>query len=157
MGTASTSPTDAGRSWRHVGLSDTRHIGKIRIHPHDPETVFVAALGHAFGRNQQRGVFKSTDGGESWQQTLFVSDKAGAVDLSIDENNPRIIYASIWEAYRNFHMISSGGEDSGLWRSMDGGEDLGEYLQQVGFAEGHSGQDRCGRIACAIRSGICVG
>ena len=113
---------DAGRSWRHMGLEDTRHIGKLRIHPQDPDTVFVAALGHAFGRNQQRGIFKSTDGGESWRHVLFVSDKAGAVDISIDQNNPRILYASIWQAYRNFHMISSGGEDSGIWRSSDGGE-----------------------------------
>lgn len=114
--------TDAGRTWRHIGLDDTRHIGKIRIHPHDPDTVFVAALGHAFGRNQQRGLFKSTDGGKNWEQVLFVSDKAGAVDLSIDKSNPRILYASIWEAWRNFHQISSGGEDSGIWRSMDGGD-----------------------------------
>ena len=114
--------TDAGRSWQHVGLDDTRHIGKIRIHPRDPDTVYVAALGHAFGRNQQRGVFRSTDGGENWEQLLFVSDKAGAVDLSIDPTNPRIIYAAIWETYRSFHMISSGGEDSGIWRSTDGGD-----------------------------------
>ena len=114
--------SDGGRSWRHIGLDDTRHIGKIRVHPTDPDTVFVAALGHAFGRNQQRGVFRSTDGGDNWEQVLFVSDKAGAVDLSIDPNNPRIIYASIWECYRNFHMMSSGGEDSGIWRSLDGGD-----------------------------------
>ena len=113
--------TDGGRSWQHSGLDDTRHIGKIRIHPDDPDTVFVAALGHAFGRKAQRGVFKSSDGGRNWQQVLFVSDKAGAVDLSIDQNNPRILYASIWEGHRSFHQISSGGEDSGIWRSVDGG------------------------------------
>ena len=132
--------TDAGRSWTHIGLEDTRHIGKVRIHPQDPDTVFVAALGHAFGRNQQRGVFRSTDGGENWERVLFVSDKAGAVDLSIDVNNPRIIYASIWEAYRNFHMISSGGEDSGIWRSMDGGDTWENISGKKGMPSGILGK-----------------
>ena len=132
--------TDAGRSWQHIGLEDTRHIGKIRIHPQDPDTVFVAALGHAFGRNQQRGVFKSTDGGATWEHVLFVSDKAGAVDLSIDMNNPRIIYASIWEAYRNFHMISSGGEDSGIWRSTDGGDTWHTITSNKGLPQGIVGK-----------------
>lgn len=132
--------TDAGRSWQHIGLEDTRHIGKIRIHPRDPDIVFVAALGHAFGRNQQRGVFKSRDGGASWEHVLFVSDKAGAVDLSIDANNPRIMYASIWEAYRNFHMISSGGEDSGIWRSTDGGDTWHSITENTGLPQGVLGK-----------------
>ena len=132
--------TDAGRSWKHIGLDDSRHIGKIRIHPQDPDTVFVAALGHAFGRNEQRGVFRSTDGGESWERVLFVSDKAGAVDLSIDVNNPRIIYASIWQAYRNFHMISSGGEDSGIWRSLDGGATWANISANKGLPSGILGK-----------------
>ena len=132
--------TDAGRSWAHIGLDDTRHIGKIRIHPADPDRVFVAALGHAFGRNQQRGVFRSCDGGETWERVLFVSDKAGAVDLSIDVNNPRIIYATIWEAYRNFHMISSGGEDSGIWRSLDGGDSWENISGNKGLPSGIIGK-----------------
>ena len=132
--------TDAGRSWRHIGLDDTRHIGKIRIHPQDPDTVFVAALGHAFGRNQQRGVFKSTDGGATWEHVLYVSDRAGAVDLSIDQSNPRIMYASTWEAYRNFHMISSGGEDSGIWRSTDGGDSWQNISANMGLPEGILGK-----------------
>ena len=132
--------TDAGRSWHHIGLDDTRHIGKIRIHPDDPDTVFVAALGHAFGRNQQRGVFRSTDGGANWEQVLFVSDKAGAVDLSIDQTNPRIIYASIWEVYRSFHMMSSGGEDSGIWRSTDGGDTWQNISSNKGLPTGILGK-----------------
>ncbi len=92
--------TDAGRTWAHIGLADTRFIGKIRVHPHNPDIVYVAALGHAFGPNSERGVFKSTDGGATWRKVLFVSDKAGAVDLTLDETNPRMLYASIWEAYR---------------------------------------------------------
>ncbi len=143
--------TDAGRSWQHMGLDDTRHIGKIRIHPRDPDTVFVAAFGHAFGRNQQRGVFKSTDGGKNWRQVLFVSDKAGAIDLSIDVNNPRIIYASIWEAHRNFHMISSGGEDSGIWRSTDGGETWHNISANKGLPQGVLG--KIGIAASPAQSG----
>ena len=114
--------SDEGRTWTNVGLRDTRHIGKIRVHPHDPDTVWVAALGHAFGPNKERGVFKSTDGGATWRQVLFVSEKAGAVDLTVDPANPRVLYAGVWEAYRNFWQISSGGPDSGLWQSLDGGE-----------------------------------
>ncbi len=132
--------TDAGRSWKHIGLEDTRHIGKLRIHPTDPDTVYVAALGHAFGRNEQRGVFRSTDGGENWERVLFVSDKAGAVDLSIDPSNPRIIYASIWEAYRSFHMMSSGGEDSGIWRSLDGGDSWENISANEGLPAGILGK-----------------
>ena len=132
--------SDAGRSWKHCGLSDTRHIGKLRIHPSNPDIVYVAALGHAFGRNTQRGVFRSTDGGDSWQRLLFVSDKAGAVDLSIDETNPRIIYASIWEARRDFHTIQSGGEDSGIWRSLDGGDSWQNLTGNRGLPSGVLGK-----------------
>ena len=113
--------TDAGKTWSHIGLEDTRFIGKVRVHPDNPDIVYVAALGHAFGPNKERGVYKSVDGGKNWTQTLFVSDKAGAVDLTLDAK-PRIIYATIWEAHRKFWDISSGGEDSGIWRSTDGGE-----------------------------------
>ncbi len=143
--------TDAGRSWEHVGLDDTRHIGKIRIHPNDPDTVFVAALGHAFGKNQQRGVFKSVDGGRHWKQVLFVSDKAGAIDITIDNNNPRILYATMWEAYRNFHQISSGGEDSGIWRSMDGGDTWHNISTNKGLPEGVLG--KIGIVASPAQSG----
>ena len=114
--------TDAGRSWKHLGLKETRQIAKIRSHPENADLVYAAVFGHAFGPNAERGVYRSHDGGESWENVLHVSEKAGAIDLSIDKNNPRIIYAAIWEAYRNFWNISSGGEDSGIWRSMDGGD-----------------------------------
>ena len=114
--------TDAGRSWKHLGLKETRQIAKIRSHPQNADLVYAAVFGHAFGPNPERGVYRSNDGGETWENVLHVSDKAGAIDLTIDQNNPRIIYASFWEAYRNFWNISSGGEDSGIWRSMDGGE-----------------------------------
>lgn len=132
--------TDAGRTWANVGLRDTRFIGKIRVHPQNPDIVWVAALGHAFGPNKERGVFKSTDGGKNWKQVLFVSEKAGAVDLSVDTTNPRILYATVWEAYRNFWQISSGGPESGLWQSTDGGETWTNITANQGLPKGLLGK-----------------
>ena len=132
--------TDAGRSWKHIGLKDTRQIAKIRTHPENADLVYLAALGHAFGRNAERGVYRSKDGGATWENILHVSDKAGAVDISIDPNNPRIIYAAIWEAYRNFWQISSGGEDSGLWRSKDGGDTWENISANKGLPKGLLGK-----------------
>ncbi len=132
--------TDAGRTWVHAGLRETRHIGKVRVHPENPDIVWVAALGHAFGPNPERGVFKSDDGGATWRQVLVVSDKAGAVDLSLDDTNPRILYAAIWEAHRSFWQISSGGPDSGLWRSQDGGETWGNLSGRPNLPSGTLGK-----------------
>src|SRR5215217_1040943 len=132
--------TDAGRTWSHAGLADTRFIGKIRIHPRDPDVVYVAALGHAFGPNSERGVFKSTDGGANWRKVLFVSDKAGAVDLAMDETNQRILYAAVWEAHRSFSQLSSGGPDSGLWQSTDGGETWANLSDKPGMPSGIKGK-----------------
>lgn len=131
---------DAGRTWRNVGLRETRAIGKIRIHPENPDIVWVAALGHPFGPNKERGVYKSENGGQDWRQVLFVSDKAGAVDLSLDLTNPRILYASVWEAYRNFWQISSGGPDSGLWQSTDAGETWQNISARHGLPSGILGK-----------------
>jgi hypothetical protein len=127
--------TDSGKTWTHCGLTETRHIGQVRIHPRNPDIVFVAALGHAFGKNEERGVYKSTDGGKTWRKTLYKSDKAGAVDLSFDPNNPNVIYASLWEAHRNFWELSSGGPDSGLWKSLDGGETWSEITRNKGLPQ----------------------
>ncbi len=113
---------DGGKSWKHIGLEDSRHIPRIRVHPRDPDTVYVAALGHLYGPNQQRGVFRSTDGGKNWERVLFVSADAGAVDLVIDPGNPRVLYASIWQVKRTPWSLESGGIDSGLWKSTDGGD-----------------------------------
>lgn len=132
--------TDAGKTWTHVGLSDTRHIAKIRIHPTNPDMVYVAALGHAFGPNEERGVFRSTDGGKNWEKVLYKSDKAGAIDLTMDPKNPRILYASIWEAYRTFWTLSSGGPDSGLYKSTDGGDTWVELTNKEGLPKGIKGK-----------------
>lgn len=143
--------TDAGRTWTHLGLEDTQFIGKVRVHPQDPDTVWVAALGHAYGPNEERGVYKSTDGGETWRKTLFVSNKAGAVDLSIDESNPRIMYATIWEALRSPWQIQSGGPDCGLWRSFDGGETWEDITANHGLPQGVLG--KMGVAASPAQSG----
>src|ERR1051326_1124200 len=109
--------TDAGRTWQHIGLRDSRHIGKIRVHPKDPDTVYVAALGHAFGPNAERGIFRSTNGGRTWDKILFKSERAGAHDMSMDPGNPRVLYAAIWQAQRYPHTLIDGGPESGLWKS----------------------------------------
>jgi hypothetical protein len=88
--------TDGGNTWVHLGLKDTRHISKIRIHPNDPNTVYVAALGHLWGHNENRGVYRTQDGGNTWERVLYISDKAGAADLSIDPHNPRILYGKLY-------------------------------------------------------------
>jgi photosystem II stability/assembly factor-like uncharacterized protein len=113
---------DGGSSWRNVGLADTRHIGAIAVHPTNPEIAYVAALGHAWGPNAERGVFRTRDGGASWQKVLFKSENAGAVDLAMDPNQPDILYATIWQTRRYPHALVGGGEESGLWRSTDGGD-----------------------------------
>ncbi|NNK98976.1 MAG: glycosyl hydrolase [Xanthomonadales bacterium] len=114
--------TDAGRTWSHTGLRDTERIPRIRIHPKNPDLVYVAALGHLFGPNEQRGIFRSSDGGKSWQNVLYVNDSAGAVDLVMDPTNPRILYATTWRVLRTPYSLESGGEGSGIWKSTDGGD-----------------------------------
>ena len=114
--------TDAGKTWTHIGLDDSRHIGRIAVHPGDADTLFVAALGHVFGPSNQRGLYRSTDGGDTWERVLFVSDRAGAVDVSIDPHNPRVLYASTWEVSRSPWSLDSGGPGSALYRSTDGGD-----------------------------------
>ena len=131
---------DGGKTWASVGLEDTRHIARIRIHPHDPDLVYVAALGHAFGANEERGVFRSKDGGDTWERVLYRSDKAGAIDLSMDPNNPRIIYASIWQALRTPWMFTSGGPDSGLFKSTDAGNTWTELTDSPGLPKGLKGR-----------------
>jgi photosystem II stability/assembly factor-like uncharacterized protein len=112
--------TDAGKTWKHLGLEETQAVARIRIHPTNPDLVYVAALGHPYGENEERGVFRSNDGGETWEKVLYVSPKAGAVDLIIDRNNPEVLYASTWEVYRKAWKMWGGGGDSKLWKRGDG-------------------------------------
>ena len=113
---------DAGRTWKRIGLEDAGQISRIRVDPHDPDRVFVAVQGHAFGPNETRGVYRSTDGGATWKRVLFVDTRTGASDLSMDPDNPRLLYAGMWQAVRKPWDFVSGGPGSGLWRSTDGGE-----------------------------------
>ncbi|MEE2884383.1 MAG: glycosyl hydrolase [Chloroflexota bacterium] len=131
---------DGGDTWENIGLEDTRHISRIRVHPDNPSLVYVAALGHAFGSNAERGVFRSDNGGDSWSQTLFKSEKAGAADLSMDLNNPMVLYASIWEGHRSFWEISSGGPGSGLYKSVNGGETWTDLSNNPGMPKGLKGR-----------------
>ncbi|MBL8982382.1 MAG: hypothetical protein JNL26_09355 [Gemmatimonadetes bacterium] len=112
---------DGGITWQSVGLEKTQHIGKIIIHPTDPNTVWVAALGALWATNPERGLYKTTDGGRTWKQTKFISDRAGFVDLIIDPRDPNVLYASSWERIRKAHYLKSGGPGSALWKSTDGG------------------------------------
>ena len=147
--------TDRGRSWVHVGLADTRHVSEIRIHPRDPDRVWVAALGHAFGPHPERGVYRSTDGGASWERVLYRDERTeptspsrhdrserispsrdnrtGAADLALDTRNPSILYASLWTVHRNFWELASGGPGSGLWRSTDSGTTWIEITANLGL------------------------
>ena len=113
--------TDAGKTWTNMGLRDTRHIGRVLVDPQNADVVFVAALGHAYGPNEERGVFRSTDGGKHWEKVLYVSDRAGAIDIAMARANPRILFASFWEANRTPWSLTSGGPGSGLYKSADGG------------------------------------
>ena len=131
--------TDAGKSWKSVGLEDSRHIARIRIHPRNPELVYAALLGHTFGPNPTRGVYRSKDGGASWERVLFVSEDAGAVDLALDPTNPRILYASLWRARRTPYSFESGGAGSGLWKSSDGGDTWKELSHNKGLPKGTLG------------------
>ncbi|MDX1671082.1 MAG: glycosyl hydrolase [Balneolaceae bacterium] len=134
--------TDGGKSWTHMGLGDTQFIGEIVIHPENEDIIWVAALGHAFGTegNEERGVFKSTDGGETWRKVLYHNRHAGAVDIEIDPTNPRILYASLWEAYRLPWKMSSGGSGSGLYKSTDGGESWTNISKRPGLPKGILGK-----------------
>jgi photosystem II stability/assembly factor-like uncharacterized protein len=120
---------DAGETWRHVGLPEAGQIGRVRVHPEDPDLVYVAALGHAFGPNPERGVYRSTDGGQSWEKVLPGGETVGAVDLVMDPTNPRILYASTWRAERKPWTMISGGAGSGLWKSADGGDSWVELTE----------------------------
>ena len=130
---------DAGKTWVSAGLEKSRHVPRIVVHPADYNTVYAAVLGDIYKPTQERGVYKSTDGGKTWRKTLFVNDGAGAVDLVMDPNNPRILYAATWRVQRTPYSLSSGGEGSALWKSTDSGETWTEISAHDGFPKGTLG------------------
>lgn len=114
--------TDAGKTWKKIGLDKTQHISRIVIHPHNPDIVYVAAQGALYGPNDERGIYKSMDGGETWSQILFVNNLTGCAELSMDMNNPQVLYAAMWEHQRKPWIVISGGSGSGLYKSTDAGK-----------------------------------
>jgi photosystem II stability/assembly factor-like uncharacterized protein len=132
--------TDGGQTWTHLGLEDTRQIGKIRIHPQNPDLVYVAALGHAHGPNSERGVFRSHDGGKTWEKVLFLNEDVGSHDIALDPHNPRILYAALWHARRLPHTLNSGGEGCGLYKSTNGGDSWIDISHNKGLPTGLLGK-----------------
>jgi photosystem II stability/assembly factor-like uncharacterized protein len=133
---------DAGRTWKKIGLDETRHISRVIVDPRNPDVVFVAAQGALYAPSKQRGVFKSTDGGVTWRNTLFVDEKTGAVELSMDARNPRVLYAAMWEHGRLPWRITSGGPGSGLYKSTDGGDTWEKMTKGL--------PDKMGKMAIAV-------
>jgi photosystem II stability/assembly factor-like uncharacterized protein len=137
--------SDAGKTWTHIGLADTQAISRIKIHPSNPDIVYVAAFGHPAGPNDERGVFRSKDGGKTWTKILFRNNQTGAIDLAMDRKDPNVLYAAMWEAYRVSWQMSSGGPGSGLFKSTDGGDTWTEITRNKGLPAGV-----VGRIGVAI-------
>jgi photosystem II stability/assembly factor-like uncharacterized protein len=128
--------TDAGKTWQSVGLQNTETVSKIRVHPTNPDIAWAAVLGHAYGPNDERGIFRTKDGGKNWERVLFRNDKTGGIDLSLDPKNPDVIYAALWEVYRTPHSMESGGPGSGLFKSTDGGTTWNELTGNPGLPKG---------------------
>ena len=127
---------DGGRSWKNLGLKDTRHIIRIIIHPKNPDIVWVAAIGHLFGPNEERGIFKTTDGGKNWKKVLFVNNKTGGSDLIMEPGNPSVLYAGTWRIQRTPYSMESGGDGGGIWKSIDGGENWKNISTAKGLPKG---------------------
>ncbi len=134
--------SDAGKTWQHIGLGESRFIGDIEIHPTNPDIVWVAVMGKLFGKveSEERGVYKTTDGGKTWRKVLYRDVLTGAVDIALDPNNPRILYAGMWQAHRNEYEMSSGGDKTGLFKSTDGGTTWSDLSKNPGMPKGMIGK-----------------
>jgi photosystem II stability/assembly factor-like uncharacterized protein len=127
---------DAGRSWKNLGLKDGRHIIKLVIHPRNPDIVWAAVMGHLFGPNETRGIYKTTDGGKNWKRVLYVNNQTGASDITMEAGNPEVLYAGTWRVIRTPYSMESGGEGSGLWKSTDGGNTWQNISSRKGLPKG---------------------
>ncbi len=132
--------SDAGKTWKRVGLENTQAISRIRVDPKNPDLVYVSALGHPYGPSKERGVFRSQDGGKTWKKTLYRDDHSGAVDLEFDPANSRVIFAALWDVYRTPWMLNDGGPGSGLFKSTDGGDTWKEITRNAGLPSGIIGK-----------------
>ena len=130
---------DAGKTWKNVGLRDSRAIGKVIINPNNPEIVFVAALGHPYGPNTERGIFRTVDGGKTWEKVLYKDENTGGIDVAFDPHNPNILFAALWQARRTSWSLDSGGPGSGVYRSSDGGTTW-KRLEEHGLPKGPYGR-----------------
>jgi len=130
---------DGGQTWKNVGLADTQHIGALVIDPKDPNTVFVAALGHAYGPNPERGIFRTRDGGRTWERVLYKDDRTGGIDVVFDPHNANVLFASLWQVMRTPYSLDSGGPGSGLYKSVDGGTTW-KHLAGNGLPDGILGR-----------------
>ncbi len=131
---------DAGKTWKNIGLTETRQIGRVRVHPKNADVVYVCALGHMSGANTERGIFKSLDGGSTWKQVFTRGDKAGCIDLILDPGNPNVLYAGFWQVIRTPYSLESGGEGSGLFKSTDAGATWTEIGHNPGAPKGLQGK-----------------
>src|SRR5207249_4026108 len=130
---------DGGKTWKNVGLHDSRAIGKVIVNPTNPDIAFVAALGHPFGPNPERGIFRTIDGGKTWEKVLYKDENTGGIDIALDPHNPNILFAALWQARRTSWSMASGGPGSGIYRSNDGGTTW-KHLEEHGLPKGPYGK-----------------
>ncbi|MBL7828629.1 MAG: glycosyl hydrolase, partial [Saprospiraceae bacterium] len=163
-GTGMWKSEDAGRSWKNIGLADSRHIPRLKVHPQNHDLVYAAVLGDLFKSSETRGIYRSKDGGKSWERVLFVNKDVGAVDIAMDPSNPRILFASCWRVRRTPYDFTSGGQGSSMWKSVDGGDTWMEITRNeglpkdtigiIGLAVSHVNSDRIFAIIESQNGGV---
>ncbi|MEO0332643.1 MAG: glycosyl hydrolase, partial [Bacteroidota bacterium] len=154
--------TDAGRTWENIGLEKTRQISKVRVHPENPDVVYVAAQGSPWAPTEERGIYRTQDGGKSWEKILFVDENSGACDLAMDATNPRVMYAAFWDHQRTPWKVRSGGEGSGIYKTTDGGNNWNQLttglpdsiMGKIGITVSPANPDRVWAIIESEQGGL---